>query len=124
MEEYTLDDGRKAEKVENAIDPFTKVIEVYVEPKATKKLSQRIIEKLCVCERRIETIDESTGEVLESVVQNLCDGEVKVNSKELNKSTIQLLIEEKIKSNVSIEMYVLIAAIVIQFAAVVYVFVL
>ena len=45
MSEYTLEDGRKAVKVENNVDSMTKVTEVYVEPKLEKKLTQRVIEK-------------------------------------------------------------------------------
>ena len=74
MSEFTLEDGRKAEKLENNLDSLTKVIEVYVEPKKEKKLSQRITEKLCVCERVVETLDEATGEVICTVVENKLKG--------------------------------------------------
>ena len=75
MSEFVFD-GRKAESVENNPDPMTKVTEVYVEPKQEKKLAKRITEKLCVCEREIETIDESTGEVISKVVEKACEGQV------------------------------------------------
>lgn len=74
MSEFTFDDGRKAEKIENNLDSMTKVTEVYVEPKMEKKLARRVTERLCVCEREIETIDESTGEVVNRVVERVCDG--------------------------------------------------
>lgn len=76
MSEFVFSDGRKAEKVENNLDPMTKVTEVYVEPKQQKKLAQRITERLCVCERELETIDESTGEVVDRVVERVCEGRV------------------------------------------------
>lgn len=100
MSEYTLDDGRKAEKVENSIDSLTKVTEVYVEPKQTKKLSQRITERLCVCEREIETLDESTGQVINKVVEKLCEGVSEQKHVEL-KSPMQKIVEEKLKSSKS-----------------------
>lgn len=95
MSEYILDDGRKAEKVENKPDSMTKVTEVYVEPKQKKRLSQRLTERFCVCEREIETIDEDTGEVVDRVVENLCGGGVSVSSE--TKSPIQMAVEKKIK---------------------------
>lgn len=72
MSEFTLDDGRKAEKIENNSDSLTKITETYVEPKPQKRLTQRIIERLCVCERETQTINEKTGEVVDSIVENLC----------------------------------------------------
>lgn len=77
MSEFILDDGRKAEKVENNPDSVTKVTELYVEPKRSKRLSQRITERFCVCEREIETVDEETGEVVDHVIENLCSAEDK-----------------------------------------------
>ena len=72
MSEFTLDDGRKAEKIENNTDSHTKITETYVEPKPQKRLTQRVIERLCVCERETQTINEETGEVVDSIVENLC----------------------------------------------------
>lgn len=72
MSEFTLDDGRKAEKIENNSDSLTKITETYIEPKPQKRLAQRVIERLCVCERETQTINEETGEVVDSIVENLC----------------------------------------------------
>lgn len=121
MSEFTLDDGRKAEKVENNLDPMTKVIEVYVEPKKTKRLSQRITERFCVCERVVETIDEDSGEVVESVVENLCGSEVKAVAPQSKKSPIQMAVESKLKGD-SLKRTVAIGAIIaVQVLALVYV---
>jgi hypothetical protein len=71
--EFLWEDGRRAEKIvvdDNECDGV-RVTEVYVEPAVEKKLAQRVIErrKPVVYEREIETIDESTGEVVEKVVE-------------------------------------------------------
>lgn len=125
MSEFTLDDGRKAEKVENKIDQFTKVTEVYVEPKLTKKLSQRITEKLCVCEREIETIDEYTGEVVSKVIEKVCD-QVE-NSDTLtrvfdssNKTPFQV-VEEKVKNSKNIKNYMFAGVILLQLVVLAYI---
>jgi len=119
MSEFILEDGRKAEKLENNLDSLTKVIEVYVEPKQQKKLSQRITEKLCVCERVIETLDEATGEVVNTVVEKVCcdsPKEVKV----ADKSHMQMVVENKIKGS-SVKNYIFAAVILAQLVALAYV---
>lgn len=118
MSEYTLEDGRKASKTENNIDPLTKVTEVYVEPKLQKKLSQRITERLCVCEREIETLDETTGEVVSREVQKLCEGGVSSSATE---TSVRKMVEEKIKKSLNWGNYVFAAVIAVQLAALVYV---
>lgn len=118
MGEFTLDDGRKAEMLEKTVDSLTKVTEVYVEPKAQKKLSQRITEKLCVCERHIETLDEITGEVVNVVVEKVCGEEVEKSS---GKSSVRLLVEEKIKGAMDLKNYIFIAVIAVQLLALAYV---
>lgn len=119
MSEFTLEDGRKAEKLENAIDPMTKVTEVYVEPKPQKKLSQRITERLCVCERQIETIDELTGEVVNKVVEKLCGESTSSENVEV-KSSMQKVVEEKLKSK-NLKNYVFLGVVVLQLIALGYV---
>ena len=122
MSEYILDDGRKAERKENNLDSLTKVTEVYVEPKAQKKLAQRITERLCVCERQLETIDEETGEVVERVVENLCGSpEVRSVSVPSGKSAIQMAVENKMNSNFTKSKVVFGAILLAQVAALVYV---
>jgi hypothetical protein len=120
-DEFVFEDGRKAEKIE--IDQGkTKVTEIYVEPKPEKKLAQRITEKYCVCERLIETLDEITGEVVGSVVEQVSNGEV-LSSDSVSKSSVEELVEEKInnsKSKISIASIVLISIIVAQVVGLVY----
>lgn len=94
MSEYTLKDGRKALKLENNLDPMTKVTEVYVEPKIEKKLSQRVIEKLGVVERVTETLDPNTGKVVDRVVEKVCE-----QNKSSKKSAMQIVVEEKIANS-------------------------
>lgn len=119
MSEFTLEDGRKAEKLENSIDPMTKVTEVYVEPKPQKKLSQRITERFCVCERQIETIDEMTGEVVSKVVEKLCGDQNSVEKVEV-KSSMQQVVEEKLKGR-NLKNYVFVSVVVLQLIALGYV---
>ena len=84
-----------------------------------KKLAQRVTEKYCVCERIIETIDESTGEVVNTVTEKVCDD--KVTSMSSENSNIVDMIEKKIQdkkiSPVSLGLTVLIG---IQVIALVY----
>jgi len=119
MTEFTLDDGRKAEKVEMAPDARTKVTEVYVEPKAVKRLSQRVIERLCVCERETQTLDETTGEVVSSVVENLCAGGGQASVQSVA-SPMRAAVEKKI-SGIKKSIYVFGAIILVQVAALAYV---
>jgi hypothetical protein len=116
MSEYTLDDGRKAERTVNNPDSMTTVTEVYVEPKPQKKLSQRITERLCVCERVVETLDEATGEVVNREVHKLCD-DVSVASET---RSVQKMVEDKLKK-ASVGNYVFLGVIAVQVAALVYV---
>jgi hypothetical protein len=119
MSEFTLDDGRKAEKVENNVDSMTKVIEVYVEPKQQKKLSQRVTERLCVCERVVETLDETTGEVVSTVVEKVCEGVTEAKS--ARKSQVLAAVEDRIKSKHNVMNYVFVAVILAQLALLAYV---
>lgn len=118
MSEFTLNDGRKAEKVENEIDPYTKVTEVFVEPKPQKKLSQRITERLCVCEREIETIDETTGEVVNKIVERVCDQQT--DSVKSEKTPLQV-VEEKMSKGMDYKNYIFAAIIIAQIAVLFYV---
>jgi uncharacterized membrane protein len=118
MSEFVFQDGRKAEKVENKIDPMTNVTEIYVEPKQEKKLAQRITEKFCVCEREIETINESTGEVVDRFVEKLCEGRVETFEK---KSPVFAAVEKKISEKTKLRNYVFLAAILVQLAVLAYV---
>ena len=121
MPEFTLDDGRKAEKLESNLDPVTKVTEIYVEPKLEKKLSQRITERLCVCEREIETIDESTGQVVTRSIEKICGGSVSSEEQKLSlKSPMQALVEEKIKKP-RLKNYIFAAVILAQLLVLAYV---
>ena len=125
MSEFTLDDGRKAEKVENTPDSLTKVTEVFVEPKPQKKLAQRVIEHYCVCERETETFDEVTGEVISRVSERVCCDQGKAESlsptKPSSKSAIQLVVEDKIKSSKRYDLYAFAALVVLQVLVLAYV---
>ena len=120
MSEFTLDDGRKAEKIENNVDSLTKVTEVYVEPKLQKKLSQRVVEHYCVCERVTETFDETTGEVVGTVSEKVCCDQVKTEGVSVAKSPMQL-VEEKIKSKKRYDLYAFAALVVLQVLVLAYV---
>lgn len=117
MSEYTLEDGRKAERTTNNPDSMTTVTEVYVEPKPQKKLSQRITEKLCVCERVVETLDENTGEVVNREVHKLCEG---MSAAASETKSVQKMVEDKLKK-ASVGNYVFLGIIALQVAALVYV---
>jgi hypothetical protein len=119
MSEFTLEDGRKAEKVENNVDSMTKVIEVYVEPKQQKKLSQRVTERLCVCERVVETLDEATGEVVSTVVEKVCETLTDIKSQ--SKSPILAAVESRIHDKKNVMNYVFVAVILAQLALLAYV---
>lgn len=119
MSEFILEDGRKAEKVENNPDSLTKVTELYVEPKPTKKLSQRITERFCVCEREVETVDESTGEVVDRVVENLCGGEKPAI--QTIRSPMQMAVEKRMLDKSNKGLYVFGAIIAVQMLALLYV---
>lgn len=124
--EFVFNDGRKAEKVE--IDEGkTKITEIYVEPKPEKKLAQRIIEKYCVCEREIETIDEATGEVISVVKEKVSDGHVYESVNQTletfeEKSPMQMVVEEKLnKKQFSVSNTVLVGIVLVQIAALAYI---
>lgn len=123
MSEFTLDDGRKAEKVETKPDSLTTVTEVYVEPKVSKKLSQRVIERFCVCERETQTINEETGEVVESVIESLCGTarEASVSSPVASKNPMKKAVEEKIASGNNRGLIIFGAIIAVQVLALAYV---
>jgi hypothetical protein len=125
MSEFTLDDGRKAEKVENTPDSLTKVTEVFVEPKPQKKLAQRVIEHYCVCERETETFDEATGEVINRVSERVCCDQARAESlsptKPSSKSPIQLVVEDKINSKKRYDLYAFAALVVLQVLVLAYV---
>ena len=116
-EEILFDDGRKAEKIEKE-EGKTKVTEIFVEPKLEKKLAQRVTEKYCVCERIIETIDENTGEVVNTVTEKVCED--KVTSMSSNSNIVDMIekkIQDKKVSPISVVLTVLIG---IQLVALVY----
>lgn len=119
MSEFILEDGRKAEKTEITPDSMTKVTEVYVEPKPQKKLTQRITERFCVCEREIETIDENTGEVVSREIQKLCEAG-SVGSSGVVKSPMQSLVEAKLTKN-NWKNYLFIGLIAVQVIVLAYV---
>jgi len=119
MSEFTLEDGRKAEKVESNVDSMTKVTEVYVEPKPDKKLAQRITERLCVCERVVETLDETTGEVVSTVVEKVCEGSTE--SKSEKKSSVVAAVEKRMGEKSNVVNYIFVAVILAQLALLAYV---
>jgi hypothetical protein len=121
MSEFTLDDGRKAEKLEISPDSLTKVIELYVEPKASKRLSQRVIERFCVCERETQTVNEETGEVVDRVVENLCSGPQASVQKVVESSPMRAAVEKKVAMEFDTKFYVFGAIILAQMAALAYV---
>jgi hypothetical protein len=75
-EKWTLEDGRRAERrvVENALNGETeRVIELHVEDERPLRLQQRVVEKSkpIVYERKVETVDPATGNVIESKVESI-----------------------------------------------------
>jgi hypothetical protein len=126
MSEFTLDDGRKAEKVENTPDSLTRVTEVFVEPKPQKKLAQRVIEHYCVCERETETFDEVTGEVINRISERVCCDQGRSEglssaASVSHKSPMQLVVEDKIKSKTRYDMYVFGAIVGLQVLVLAYI---
>jgi hypothetical protein len=120
MSEFVFEDGRKAEKVENAVDPLTKVIEVYVEPKPEKKLAQRIVERFCVCEREIETIDELTGEVVGKIVEKVCEGQDMPKRNSFAPDVFEM-VEKRISEKKNLGFYMLVFAVLAQMVVLAYV---
>ena len=94
-EEFILEDGRKAEKIELNENHST-ITELYVEPKLEKRLKQRIVEKYCVCEREIQDLDENTGEVINTTIEKVFDPTEKT---EMKKSFMQMQVENKLKND-------------------------
>jgi hypothetical protein len=122
MSEVTLGDGRKAEKVESSLDSLTKVTELFVEPKVSKRLTQRVIERFCVCERETQSVNEDTGEVVDSLVENLCGGGVaSVANKSEMKNPMRAAVESKVLSGSNRNLYVFGAVILAQVVALAYV---
>jgi hypothetical protein len=118
MSEFILDDGRKAEKVESSVDSLTKVTELFVEPKVSKLLTQRVIERFCVCERETQTVNEDTGEVVGRLVENLCVGGVSsVSHKGEMKNPMRAAVESKVLSGSNKSLYVFGAIILAQVVA-------
>jgi len=72
VEKIRLEDGRHAEK-HVTDDGETRVVELHAEPKRDKLLEKRIVEKRrnVICERTIESIDPSTGDVVEQLVESI-----------------------------------------------------
>jgi hypothetical protein len=85
-ESIRLEDGRRAERVVKADcsdEGTVTVTELYVEPKVEKKLSKRVVEytRPVVHRREIHTIDETTGEIVETKVESI-DPSVKMELRE------------------------------------------
>lgn len=76
-EKWTLDDGRRAERrvTENTSEngQSERVVELHVEDERPLRLQQRIVErsKPIVYERKVETIDTITGNVVEQKVESI-----------------------------------------------------
>lgn len=77
VEKWTLEDGRRAERrvteQQSADGQGEKVVELFVEDERPLKLQQRVVEKTkpVICERKIETIDPVTGNVVEQKIEAL-----------------------------------------------------
>ena len=77
VERWFLDDGRRAERkvTENVGEngECEKIVELFVEDERPLRLQQRVVEKCkpMLFERKLETIDPKTGEVLEQKVESL-----------------------------------------------------
>lgn len=77
IEKWTLDDGRRAERrvmeQKNDGGQSERVIELHVEDERPLRLQQRVIEKTkpFTYERRIETLDPKTGDVVDQKVESI-----------------------------------------------------
>ena len=77
VEKWTLEDGRRAErrvtiqKDENGQDE--KIVELFVEDERPLRLQQRVVEKTkpVIFERKIETVDPISGNVIEQKIESL-----------------------------------------------------
>lgn len=117
-EEFILEDGRKAEKIE-LNENHSRITELYVEPKLEKRLKQRIVEKYCVCEREIQELDENTGEVINTTIEKVFDPTEKT---EMKKSFMEMQVENKLKNDkkLSFSNILLVALIGIQVLGLIY----
>ena len=76
-EKWTLDDGRRAERrvTENKSEngQSERVVELHVEDERPLRLQQRVVEqsKPIVYERKVETVDPKTGNVVEQKVESI-----------------------------------------------------
>jgi hypothetical protein len=77
VEKWTLEDGRRAERrvteQKDANGEGEKVVELFVEDERPLRLQQRVVEKSkpVIIERKIETVDPSTGNVVEQKTESL-----------------------------------------------------
>ena len=77
IEKWTLEDGRRAERrvveTTDSNGQSEKVIELHVEDLRPIRLQQRVIEttKPMLVERKLETIDPMTGNVIEQKIESL-----------------------------------------------------
>lgn len=77
IEKWTLEDGRRAERrvteIKGANGECEKVVELLVEDERPLRLQQRVVEKCkpMLYERKLETIDPKTGNVVEQKVESL-----------------------------------------------------
>lgn len=71
VEKIFTDDGRRAEKRYSIDEAGNRVVEIWAEEKSPLKLAEKIIERSeeVVVERIIETVDPTTGEVLDRKVE-------------------------------------------------------
>lgn len=77
VEKWTLEDGRRAERrvteQKDANGEGEKVVELFVEDERPLRLQQRVVEKSkpIIFERKVETVDPSTGNVIEQKTESL-----------------------------------------------------
>lgn len=77
VEKWTLEDGRRAEKrvteVSDSNGQGERIIELHVEDERPLRLQQRVIEKTkpVIYERKIETVDKASGQVIDQKVEAL-----------------------------------------------------
>jgi hypothetical protein len=77
IEKWNLEDGRRAERrvvdQKDADGQGERIIEVHVEDERPLRLQQRVIEKTkpVLYERKFETIDIKTGQVIEQKIESL-----------------------------------------------------
>ena len=77
IEKWTLEDGRRAERrvveQKNADGVAEKIIELHIEDERPLRLQQRVVEKVkpVLYERKFETIDPATGNVIDQKVESI-----------------------------------------------------